>query len=115
MEKSNKLLKRYTDARAHRNAALPKLENLDETLDILRNIHEEAKLGGGSAQHISACSNASLHIARILVGLDKANYSKVHSIYFASQEEWWKGKAPGVYPILSGFLNWSNSYKQQKG
>jgi hypothetical protein len=113
-DKSYKILKVYTDSRTHHKAPLPKPDNLDGAWTILREIHEETTVGGGSTVHATACSNASLHIAKILIGLDKANYSQVVDLYAETQKRWFADKKSTVQPTLfTQFLNWSLSVHKQ--
>ncbi|KAF2661662.1 hypothetical protein K491DRAFT_673607 [Lophiostoma macrostomum CBS 122681] len=98
-DKSFKLLKTYTDYRA-RKAALPSLENLDQTWELLRGIHEEANLGGGASVHSTACSLASLHLVKILVGSDKDTYRAVVDVYAGTQKQWFADRKSGIHPVF---------------
>lgn len=115
-DKSFKILKSYTDARVHHKAPLPKPDDVDAAWTILKEIHEETTMGGGSTVHATACSNASLHMAKILIGLDKANYSQLVDLYADTQKKWFADKKSTVQPTLfTQFLNWSlNAHKQGK-
>lgn len=113
-DRSYKLLKSYTDTRTHHKAPLPKPENLDGVWEILKAIHEETKKGGGSTLHATACSTASLHVVKVLVGADPANYSQVVDVYAEAQKEWFMDKKSAVQPtIFTQFLNWSMSVQKQ--
>ncbi|KAF2478113.1 uncharacterized protein BDR25DRAFT_207690 [Lindgomyces ingoldianus] len=115
-DKSWKLLKSYFDSRAHHKAPLPKPDSQDDVWKVLKGIHEEIKLGAGSNLHAMACSKASLHVVKILVGLDKGNYSEVVDVYSRSQKEWFMDPKSTIQPILfTDFQNWSvTAQKQQK-
>ena len=113
-DKSFKLLKTYFDVRAHHKASLPKPDEPEHVWEILKSIHEEAKVGGGSNLHATACSSASLHVAKILIGLDKNNYAGVVDVYSESQKKWFMDKKSGIQPaIFTNFLNWSANVQKQ--
>jgi hypothetical protein len=113
-DRSYKLLKTYTDSRAHHKAPLPKPDNLDGVWEILKQIHDETKNGGGSNLHATGCSNASLHIAKILVGLDRDNYPQLVDIYSETQKQWFADRKSAVQPVLfTQFLSWSMSVQKQ--
>jgi DNA polymerase phi len=113
-DKSFKLLKTYFDVRAHHKAPLPKSDEPEKVWDILKSIHEEAKMGSGSNLHATACSSASLHVAKILIALDKSNYAGVVDLYSESQKKWFMDKKSGVQPaIFTNFLNWSVTVQKQ--
>ncbi|KAF2271678.1 uncharacterized protein EI97DRAFT_387372 [Westerdykella ornata] len=112
IDKSSGILKTDTAARSHHKAPLPKPENVDEAWEILQAVHDEAKLGGEATLHVNACASASIHIAKVLVGLDRENYAKVVDVYAETQKEWFAEKTR-VQPVLfTQFLNWSISLKR---
>ncbi|KAH7119041.1 DNA polymerase phi-domain-containing protein [Dendryphion nanum] len=112
-EKSFKLLKIYTDARSHHKAPLPRPDDVDSVWEVLSAIHEEVKQGGGSALHAKASSNASLHVVKILVGLDKNNYAKVVDAYSEMQKSWFLEKKSKISPLLfTMFQSWSMSMRK---
>lgn len=115
-EKSTKMLKAYFDTRSKHKAPLPKPESLDTVWAILKGIHEEAKNGGGAKAHADVCSSASLHVVKVLVGLDKANYAGVVDVYSETQKQWFADKKSPLQPTLfTQFQNWSmNAQKQGK-
>jgi DNA polymerase phi len=115
-EKSIKMLKTYFDTRSKHKAPLPRPESLDTVWAILKGIHEEAKNGGGAKAHADVCSNASLHVVKVLVGLDKANYAGVVDVYAETQKQWFADKKSPLQPTLfTQFQNWSmNAQKQGK-
>ncbi|KAF2711450.1 hypothetical protein K504DRAFT_465207 [Pleomassaria siparia CBS 279.74] len=115
-DKSFKLLKTYFDVRSHHKAPLPKPNEPESVWEILKGIHEEAKMGGGSNLHATACSSASIHMTKILVGLDRNNYGRVVDVYAETQKVWYMDKKSGIQPVLfTTFQNWSiNGQKQGK-
>ncbi|KAJ4303541.1 ubiquitin C-terminal hydrolase Ubp14 [Kalmusia sp. IMI 367209] len=107
--RSSRLLQSTFDSHFKSNTPLPKLDDVEPALEILRGIHEEAKQGGSSTMHASACSAASLHIVKTLVNLDKDNYAKVVDVYAESQKEWFSDTKSEVRDgLFSQFLNWSS-------
>jgi DNA polymerase phi len=113
-EKASKLLKTFFDTRTKHKAPLPKPDDLDPVLEVLKEIHAEAKLGGGAKIHADVCSSASLHLVKVLVGLSKDNYSGVVDIYAATQKEWFMEKKSSLQPVLfTSFQNWSLNARQQ--
>ncbi|KAF2625190.1 hypothetical protein BU25DRAFT_412994 [Macroventuria anomochaeta] len=115
-EKSSKTLKTYFDTRSKHKAPLPKPEAVETVWAILKGIHEEAKNGGGAKAHADVCSSASLHVVKVLVGLDKANYTGVVDVYAETQKQWFADKKSPLQPTLFiQFQNWSmNAQKQGK-
>lgn len=115
-EKSSKMLKTYFDTRSKHKAPLPKPEAVDTVWAILKGIHEEAKNGGGAKAHADVCSSASLHVVKVLVGLDRAHYAGVVDVYAETQKQWFADKKSPLQPTLfTQFQNWSmNAQKQGK-
>ncbi|KAF1930381.1 uncharacterized protein M421DRAFT_418700 [Didymella exigua CBS 183.55] len=115
-EKSTKMLKTYFDTRSKHKAPLPKPESVETVWAILKGIHEEAKNGGGAKAHADVCSSASLHVVKVLVGLDKANYAGVVDVYAETQKQWFADRKSPLQPTLfTQFQNWSmNAQKQSK-
>jgi hypothetical protein len=110
-DKSFKLLKTYVGAK---KKALPKPEEDDSVWELLSAIHEEAKLGGGSTLHTTACSSASVFAAKVLVALNKENYARVADVYASSQKEWFMDRKSAVQPSLfTEFQNWSIQTRKQ--
>jgi DNA polymerase phi len=113
-EKASKMLKTFFDSRTKHKAPLPKPDNVDAAWDVLKGIHEEASLGGGAKVHADACSSASLHMVKVLVGLAKGNYAGVVDIYAATQKQWFTEKKSTLQPVLfTSFQNWSLNARQQ--
>ncbi|KAF1942493.1 hypothetical protein EJ02DRAFT_433922 [Clathrospora elynae] len=113
-EKAAKMLKTFLDTRTKRKAALPKPENIEGVWELLKGIHEEAKLGGGAKVHADACSTASLHVVKVLVGLNKGNYAGAVDVYAETQKQWFADKKSPLQPVLfTQFQNWSLNARQQ--
>jgi hypothetical protein len=113
-DKAAKMLKSFFDTRTKRKAPLPKPENVEDVWELLKGIHEEAKLGNGAKVHADACGSASLHVVKVLVGLDKANYAGVVDVYAETQKQWFADKKSPLQPVLfSQFQNWSINARQQ--
>lgn len=114
-EKASKLLKTFFDSRNKHKAPLPKPEDAATVWETLKGIHEEAEMGGGAKLHADACSSASLHVVKVLVGLTKDNYSKVMDVYAETQKKWFMDKKSALQPILfTSLQNWSVNARQQK-
>ncbi len=112
-EKAGKVLKTLFNARTKHKASLPKPDNVSGVWELLEGIHEEAKMGGGAKLHANSCSAASLYVVKILVGLDKSNYSRVVDIYGATQKEWFMDKTSSLQPVLfTQFQNWSQERRK---
>ncbi|KAF2012208.1 hypothetical protein BU24DRAFT_352794 [Aaosphaeria arxii CBS 175.79] len=108
-KKIDGVVKAYTVTRKNRKTPLPTPTDVYHVWKTLDSIHEEMKLGGSSI-HATACSNASLHLVKILVKLDKANYAKVVDVYAAIQKEWFMEKKSKIHPVLfTAFQTWSTS------
>ncbi|KAI0592291.1 dna polymerase protein [Pyrenophora tritici-repentis] len=113
-DKASKILKTFLDTRTKRKAPLPKPERIEEVWDLLKGIHEEAKLGNGAKVHADACASASLHVVKVLIGLDKGNYAGVVDVYAETQKEWFADKKSRLQPVLfTQFQNWSLNARQQ--
>lgn len=113
-EKASKMLKTHFDSRNKHKAPLPKPTDVDATWTVLKEIHEEAKEGGGAKIHADACSSASLHIVKVLVGLSKEHYSNVVDVYAETQKQWFMDKKSPLQPVLfTSFQNWSLNARQQ--
>ena len=113
-DKAAKMLKSFFDTRTKRKAPLPKPENTEDVWELLKGIHEEAKLGNGAKVHADACGSASLHVVKVLVGLEKANYAGVVDVYAETQKQWFADKKSPLQPVLfTQFQNWSINARQQ--
>jgi DNA polymerase phi len=113
-EKAAKMLKTFFDTRTKHKAPLPKPESIEPVWELLKGIHEEAKLGNGAKVHADACGSASLHVAKVLVAMDRANYAGVMDIYAETQKQWFADKKSPLQPVLfTQFQNWSINARQQ--
>lgn len=113
-DKAAKMLKTFFDTRTKHKAPLPKPESTEPVWELLRGIHEEAKLGNGAKVHADACGSASLHVAKVLVGMDRENYAGVVDIYAETQKQWFADKKSPLQPVLfTQFQNWSVNARQQ--
>lgn len=113
-DKASRLLRSYLDRKKHKEP-LPRPEDVESVWELLKEIHEEAKQGGGSKMHADACSGGSLHIVKILVGLDRGNYAGVVDIYAQTQKDWFENKKSTLQPALfTLFQNWSLTARQGK-
>lgn len=116
-EKSTKILRSYFDTRSKHKAPLPRPEAaaVETAWAILKGIHEEAKNGGGAKAHADVCSSASLHVVKVLVGLDRAHYAGVVDVYAGTQKEWFEDRKSSLQPSLfTQFQNWSMNARKQK-
>jgi DNA polymerase phi len=113
-EKASKLLKAHFGAQKKQKAPLPRPVDVDAVLAVLRAIHEEAKLGGGAKMHADTCSGVSLFLVKVLIGLDKGNYSGVVDVYAETQKQWFMDRKSSLQPALFlSFQNWSLNARQQ--
>jgi DNA polymerase phi len=116
-EKSSKMLRSYFDTRSKHKAPLPRPDaaSIETVWAILKGIHEEAKNGGGAKAHADVCSSASLHVVKVLVGLDRAHYAGVVDVYAETQKAWFADGKSSLQPTLfTQFQNWSMSARRQK-
>lgn len=114
-EKASQMLKTHFDSFKKHKAPLPRPEDIEVVWELLKEIHEEAKQGGGSKIHADACSSASLHVVKILVGLDRSNYSGIVDVYANTQKNWFMDRKSQLQPALfTLFQNWSLNSRQSK-
>ncbi|KAF2853792.1 hypothetical protein T440DRAFT_487096 [Plenodomus tracheiphilus IPT5] len=99
-DKAAKMLKTFFDSRTKHKAPLPKPEEVEPLWELLKAIHEEAKLGSGAKVHADACSSASLFVVKVLVGLDKSHYAGVVDAYAETQKKWFLEKKSPLQPVL---------------
>lgn len=113
-EKGVAMLKAFFDSRTKHKAPLPRPEEIDEVWEVLRGIHEEAKLGGGAKTHSNVCSLASLHLVKVLVGLDRANYDGVVDVYSETQKQWFMdNKSQLQADLFMQFQLWTQNARKQ--
>ena len=114
-EKAGKVLRVLFNTRSKQRESLPKPVDVQRVWDLLQGIHEEAKMGSGAKLHANLCSAASLYVAKVLVGLQMGNYSRVVDVYGETQKEWFMDKTSPLQPVLfTQFQNWSQE-RRKKG
>jgi DNA polymerase phi len=92
---------------------LPTPTDTQETWQLLRDIHSEA-MKESSTAHSNVCSQASLLLVKVLVGLDRGNVEGIIQIYGVTWAKWLLEKKCNVQPSLfSQFVNWSTSASKQ--
>ena len=101
--KACELIKDY--ARFCKGKNVPEAEDTTPLLDKLHSIHNEAMKEGSNA-YISACSQASLLIVRILAAQDRDNLRQVIATYASTQERLLFD--PYCKVKVSFFLDWLN-------
>ncbi|KAI9767468.1 MAG: DNA-directed DNA polymerase [Geoglossum simile] len=106
------MLKDYARA-CKGNDIPPPNDRVEDTWILLKGIHGEA-MKEASHAHSSACSQASLLVAKVLVGADRSNANGVVGVYAETWTKWLLSKKCKVQPsIFSDFVNWSiNASKQ---
>ena len=114
-DKVGKVLRTFFNTRTKHKASLPVPEDVEAVWEVLKGIHEEAKMGGGAKTHANTCSSASLYVVKVLVGLDKSNYSRAVDVYAETQKQWFlDGKSPLQPMLFTQFQNWSQEKRKQK-
>lgn len=97
-----------------KNKDLPKVEDTDQIVETLKSIHSEA-LKEGSNAFTSACSQASLLIAKILAFQDAENLRRVLLVYGHTQEQ---AMFNPQFKVKTAFfldwLNWCVSFQRLK-
>ncbi|KAL8941685.1 MAG: hypothetical protein Q9216_002098 [Gyalolechia sp. 2 TL-2023] len=84
---------------------MPETDDSEKALGLLREVHVEAMREASNA-HASACSQASLCLVRMLVGMDRENLRKVVEIYAGTQEALLMD--PMCRVKMSLFTDWMN-------
>ncbi|KAF2134505.1 hypothetical protein P153DRAFT_391844 [Dothidotthia symphoricarpi CBS 119687] len=112
-DKAAKTLKTYLASRRNKTP-LPKPSDIEAVWATLKAVHEEAKMGNGAKLHADVCSSTSLHIVKVLVGLDKAHYDGAVDVYAQTQKQWFADKKSPLQPgLFTQFQNWSVGTRQQ--
>lgn len=105
--KACKLMKEYS--RICKNKGLPNINDVDETVEILKAIHSEL-LRDGSNAFTSACSQASLLLVKILASKDKENLRQALLVYSNTQEQAIFHPQYKIKPsFFVDWLNWCTS------
>lgn len=84
---------------------MPEVDDAEAVFTLLREVHVEAMREASNA-HASACSQASLFLVRLLVGLDREHLRKVVGIYAGTQEVLLMD--PKCRVKMSFFTDWMN-------
>lgn len=100
-------------ARLCKGKAVPVPTDTDATWVSLRHVHHEAKRQGSHA-HGNACSQMSLLLVKVLVGLARENVEGVVEIYADTRKQQLLDKHCNVQPgLFSDFNNWCTSASKQ--
>ncbi|KAF2101864.1 hypothetical protein NA57DRAFT_33871 [Rhizodiscina lignyota] len=100
-EKAFKILKTYFDSCKGKDLPVP--TDMEAAWALLEGIHDSA--GRYPAKmYGSACSRASLFVAKVLVALDEDNYDRVADIYGNTQKQWHRSKDSKVQTAM--FIEW---------
>ncbi|KAF7182957.1 hypothetical protein CNMCM7691_002701 [Aspergillus felis] len=109
--KANSVLREYT--KLCKGNALPSLDSTEPVWELLKSIHAEAT-HSGPPTHASACSQASLLVAKVLVAHDKNAIADVVDVYAATRKEQLLSKKCHVQPqFFSDWNNWCVSASKQ--
>lgn len=84
---------------------MPEVGDAEEAFRMLKEVHVEAMKEASNA-HASACSQASLFLVRVLVGMDREHLRQVVSIYARTQEALLMD--PKCRVKVSFFTDWMN-------
>lgn len=110
-EKACNVVREY--ARLCKAKAVPVPNDEEETWNILNDVHREA-VKGGSHTHANACSQSSLLLVKVLVGLDRLNLKEIIDIYAHTRKQQLLDKQCKVQPVLfSEWNNWCTSTSRQ--
>ena len=111
-EKALAVLKQYFDS-CTKKKSLPQLDSHEACFDVLAAVHGEIKLGG-SKLHATACSRASLFLAKTLYALDLSYHDRITAMYVDLLRDWYihaaHTKVQGS--IFSEWMNWLQSTRK---
>lgn len=111
-EKASNVLRQYFDT-CNKSKELPQLEDTEDLLELLGNIHTEMK-ANASKQHSNACSRSSLFISKLLVNADAKHYEAVADLYTQLQKEWFLEPKSAIQPsVFTEFVSWSIAMKKR--
>ena len=98
------------------NREVPGVSDVHIAWELLRSIHQGSMTTTGttSRAHTAACSQSSLLVVKVIVGLDRANIKDVVRIYGETQTSWLLGKGRVQPSFFSDFVNWSTSFVAQQ-
>lgn len=78
-------------------------------VQLLKEVHAEA-LREGSNAHASACNQASLFLARLLMAADRGNMRQIAQVYAATLEAW-AMDPKGKVTFFTEWLNWRKNLR----
>ena len=100
-------------ARACKSDKVPVIEDTDAIFDLLRAVHAEAMKEGSNA-YVSAYSQASLLLVKVLVAYDRECFRRVLRIYGDTQEKYFLDANCKVKPaFFTDWQNWCTSARKQ--
>ena len=112
-DKAFQVLKSCFDGCSKRKV-LPELDDDECYLALLERIHDEAA-SGGSKLHASACSKASLFVAKIVVARDQSHYGFVSEAYQKLQTTWYlDGRSKVPASMFTDWNSWSIATRKQR-
>jgi len=110
-EKACNVIREY--ARLCKGKAVSIPSDKEVIWDLLRNVHKEA-MRGGSHAHANACSQSSLLLVKVLIGLDKENIEDVIDVYADTRKQQFLDKRCKIQPgLFSDWNNWCTSASKQ--
>lgn len=100
-------------ARLCKGKAVPVPSETAATRMMLGHVHKEAERQGSHA-HGNACSQMSLLLVKVLVGLDRKNVEAVVEMYATTRKKQLLDKGCNIQPgFFSDFNNWCTSASKQ--
>ena len=100
-------------ARVCKSDGLPSIEDTDAIFDLLESVHAEAMKEGSNA-YVSAYSQASLLLVKVLVAHDRECFRRVSRIYGDTQEKAFFDANCKVKPaFFTDWLNWFTTARKQ--
>lgn len=104
-QKAFTTLKTYFDS--CKGKELPAPDDTNILWTVLEEVHEMAGEDTGKI-YASACSRASLFVARALLALDKQHYDRIADSYSVLQKKWYKDRKSKVQPLFfTEWMSWS--------
>ena len=100
-------------ARVCKGDKVPTIEDTDAIFDLLESVHTEAMKEGSNA-YVSAYSQASLLLVKVLVAHDRECFRRVLKIYGDTQEKYFFDAKCKVKPaFFTDWQNWCTSARKQ--
>ncbi|KAL9013896.1 MAG: hypothetical protein Q9173_001443 [Seirophora scorigena] len=90
----------------------PKIDSTSGVIQLLKEVHVEA-LREGSNAHASACNQASLFLARLLMAADRGNMRQIVKVYLGTLEAW-SMDPKGKVSFFTDWLNWRKNLRLPK-